>query len=111
MEEENSRRWILGTLASAQQDGARELVMSPGADGGTAVRYKTDGIWYDLIPAGIPWPVLVSELMGLAGARDAAFPKEAMINASHSDLRLRWTVRIVSPAADCVLQNLGSELV
>lgn len=79
MEEENSRRWILGTLASAQQDGARELVMSQGADGGTAVRYNTDGVWYDLTPGALQWPRLVSELTGLAGVRDAALPKEGSL--------------------------------
>jgi hypothetical protein len=75
------------------------------------VRYKTDGVWYDLTPGGLAWPRLVSELTGLAGVRDADFPKEGIINLAYGGVRLRFKVRVTSPAAECVLQNLGSDLV
>jgi hypothetical protein len=109
--EDADRRWVLGVLAGAQQDNARELVMSPAKDGGTAVRYKIGDAWHPWASAGVPWSRLISEVAGLAGIREAAFPKEGLIYIAYSGVRLRWKVHLTSPDSECSFQNLGSDLV
>jgi|SRR5690348_15928476 hypothetical protein len=109
--DDSERRWVLSVLAGAQQDDATELVMSPAQDGGTAVRYKVGDAWHAWASAGVPWSGLLSEVAGLAGIRDAPFPKEGLIYIAYSGVRLRWKVRLTNEDSACDFQNLGSGLV
>ena len=106
------KRWVLLVVSSAQRERATEMVMAPAPGGGTSIRYRIEGTWQDWAPApGIIWPRVASELGGLAGIRDAPFPKEGIIYVAYSGVRVRWQVRMTSPDAGCILQNLGSEMV
>jgi hypothetical protein len=111
MEQVHIKKWILGVLAGAQEDHASDLVLNKAADGAASIRYRTDGTWHEWAPAsGIEWSQVLSELAGLAGIRDAPFPKEGMIYLAHSGVRLRWQIKLTSPDAECVLRNLGSDM-
>jgi hypothetical protein len=57
----------------------------------------------------IDWPVVVSELAGLAGARDTPYPKEGIIYVAYSGVRLRWQFKMASQDSQCVLHNLGND--
>jgi hypothetical protein len=98
------KRWLLSTLAGAQRDGATDLVMEPASVDGTVFRYMGH-----TSPANrsLEWPLVVSELAGLAGVRDAPYPKEGIIHVAYSGVRLRWQLRMANQASECVLHNLG----
>ena len=53
----------------------------------------------------------MAELAGLAGIRDAPFPKQGLIHIAYSGVRLRWKVAMTNPEAECILHNLGSDMV
>ncbi|HTL58135.1 MAG TPA: hypothetical protein VL361_20780, partial [Candidatus Limnocylindrales bacterium] len=59
----------------------------------------------------LDWPVVVSELAGLAGIRDAAYPKEGIIYVAYSGVRLRWQVKMASEKSECVLHDLGRDTI
>ncbi len=59
----------------------------------------------------LDWPAVVSELAGLAGIRDAPYPKEGIIYVAYSGVRLRWQLKMTGPDEECHLHNLGDELV
>ena len=99
------KRWLSTTLAGAQQDGATDLVMEPAAGGGTVFRYM--GHCSSPAPS-LDWPAVVSELAGLAGIRDAAYPKQGIIYVAYSGVRLRWQLKMASQDKECVLHNLGN---
>jgi hypothetical protein len=98
------KRSLLGILARAQQDGATDLVMEPAPEGGTVFRYM--GQNSPPTPM-LDWPVVVSELAGLAGIRDAAYPKEGIIYVAYSGVRLRWQLKMASQDKECLLHNVG----
>ncbi len=102
------KRGLLGILAQAQRDGATDLVMEPAPDGGTIYRYM--GHSSPPTPM-LDWPVVVSELAGLASVRDAPYPKGGIIYVAYSGVRLRWQFKIACEGTECVLQNLGNETI
>ena len=74
-------RAVLGILAQAQRDGATDLVMAPAGDGGTVYRY----MGHNSPPTRfLDWPIVASELAGLAGIRNAGYPKEGIIYIAYS---------------------------
>ena len=106
------KQWVLLVLSSAQKEQASDLVIGPASGIGTSVRYKIGGAWHNWAPApGLAWPLVMSELGGLAGIRDAPFPKEGIIYLAYSGVRLRWRVQMKSLDGEGVLQNLGSNVV
>src|SRR5205823_5518369 len=105
-------RWLLGILAQSQRDNATDVAMAPDANGGTAIRYEIGGAWHNWAPApSFEWPVVVSELAGLAGLRDAPYPKEGIIYVAYSGDRLRWRLKMANQDKECVLHNLGKETI
>jgi len=102
------KRGLLSILAHAQRDGATELVMAPAGGGGTVYRYL--GRNSPPTPM-LDWAVVVSELAGLAGIRDAPYPKEGIIYVAYSGVRLRWQLKMTSQDKQCVLHNLGGKTV
>ncbi len=105
------KRAALLILSTAQQERATEVAMASASDGGTAIRYRIDGAWHDWSTAGIAWSLMVSELEGLAGIRDAPFPKEGIIYVAYSGVRLRWQINLTSRDDGCFLSDLGKEMV
>jgi hypothetical protein len=104
------KRATLLVLSQAQRGRASDLVMAPAPGGGTAIRYKIDEAWVEWVSAlGLAWPLVVSELGGLAGIRDARCPKRGIIYVAYSGVRLRWEIRMTSPVGECALHNLGSD--
>src|SRR6266403_3209328 len=93
------KRGLLGILAQAQRDGATDLVMEPAAGEGTVYRYM--GHSSPPTPT-LDWPAVVSVLAGLAGSRDAAYPKEGIIYVAFSGVRLRWQLKMASQDKECV---------
>lgn len=105
------KRGLLGILAQTQRDGATELVMAPTSDGGTSWRCNVGGTWHEAIPSPfLQWPMVVSELAGLAGIRDAPCPKEGIIYVAYSGVRLRWQLNISNETSECVLHNVGKDM-
>jgi len=105
------KRVSLLVLSQAQRDCATDLVMGPAADGGTSIQYKIDGAWCTWEPAGLAWPLVASELAGLAGIRDARYPKEGIIYAAYSGVRVRWHIKMMNQSDECILHNLGTDMV
>jgi hypothetical protein len=105
------KRATLSVLAQAQRDNATDLRMAPAADGGTAIRYKIEGAWRNWAPAGLSWPLVLSELGGLAGIRDAEFPKQGIIYVAYSGVRLRWQLEMTNHQDACLLHDLANEKV
>ena len=103
------KRAALGILAQAQRDGATELLMAPAPDGGTLFRYEVEGTWHDSASGGFSWPLVKSELGGLAGVRDAPYPKEGIIYLAYSGVRLRWRMTMANQD-ECILHTLGGEM-
>ncbi len=103
-----TKRGLLGILAQAQRDGATDLVMEPAPKRGTVYRYM--GHSSPPTPM-LEWPLVVSELAGLAGIRDAAYPKEGIIYVAYSGVRLRWQLKMPSQDKECLLHNLGVDTV
>ncbi len=100
------KRALLGILAQAQRDGAADVVIGPVADGGTVYRY----MGHSSPPTPwLAWPIVASELAGLAGIRAAPFPKEGIIYVAYSGVRLRWQLKMTGHDQDCVLHNLASD--
>ncbi len=105
------KRAALLVLSTAQRERATEVAMGPAANGGTSVRYKIDGAWHDWSTVGIAWPLMASELEGLAGIRSGPDPKEGIIYVAYSGVRLRWRINLSTRDKGCTLSNLGSETV
>ncbi len=102
------KRGVLGVLAQAQRDGATDLVMEPAPGGGTVYRY----LGHSSPPTPMfDWPTVVSELAGLAGVRNAPYPKEGIIYVAYSGVRLRWEINLTSREEGCLLSDLGNEMV
>lgn len=104
------KRAALLVLSTAQRDRATHTAMGPTAEGGTWVRYRINGTWYDWSTIGIPWPEMASELEGLAGIRGAAYPKEGIIYVAYSGVRLRWQLNVAETENGCLLSHLGPEI-
>ena len=105
-------RWVLLVVSSAQRERATDLIMAPAFDGGTRVRQKVEGTWQDWASApGLDWPLVISELGGLAGVRDEPYPKEGIIYVAYSGVRVRWQLRMASADAECLLRNLEGDIV
>jgi hypothetical protein len=86
--------------------------MAPATEGGIAVRQKVDGSWQDWAPApGLVWTLVTSELEGLAGIRGDPYPKEGIVYVAYSGVRVRWRLRMISKDEECLLHNLGNDLV
>ena len=104
MSEDPIQRFIRLVLFQAQQDHATELVIAPAASEGSPVKYKVDGTWYYLSPPPEHiLPGIVAELGRLAAFTRGPFPKEGLIDVPYSGVRLRWTIRMASANADCIL--------
>ncbi len=106
-----ARRAALLILSTAVRERATEMTMGPTTDGWTAIRYRIDGTWHDWSNAGIEWPLMLSQLEGLAGVRNAPYPKEGIIYVAYSGVRVRWQINMASQDRDCFLSNLASETV
>lgn len=105
------KRAALLILSTAVRERAAEMTMGPTNDGWTSIRYRIDGAWHDWNKAGIEWSLMVSELEGLAGVRNAPYPKEGIIYVAYSGVRVRWQINVASPDKDCFLSNLRGETV
>src|SRR5262249_51096448 len=106
------KRAALLVVAQAQRDGATDLVLTRSSDGGTSMRYQINGTWRNWTPApGLIWPLLLSELGGLAGIRQAPFPKQGIIYVAYSGLRLRWHLKMTNQNDECSLRNLGTQTI
>lgn len=105
------KRAALLVLSTAQREQATEVAMGPAANGGTFVRYRINAAWHDWSTVGIAWPLMLSELEGLAGVRSAPYPKEGIIYVAYSGVRLRWQINWTSQDNACLLSNLGNETV
>lgn len=105
------RRAALLILSSAVRERATEMTMGPTTERWTSIRYRIDGTWHDWSKAGIEWPLMLSELEGLAGVRRAPYPKEGIIYVAYSGVRIRWQINVTSRDKSCFLSNLGSETV
>ena len=105
------KRAALLVLSTAQRERATDVAMAPATNGGTSIRYRIDTAWHDWSTAGIAWPLMVSELEGLAGIRGAPYPKEGIIYIAYSGVRLRWQINLTSHDDGCLLSNLGNETV
>ncbi len=104
------KRWVLLVLSSAQREAATDLIMAPATEGGISIRYRIDGAWHDWAPThGLAWTPVVSELGGLAGIRDAPFPKAGIIYVAYSGVRVRWQIFMTSSEAGCALHHLGGD--
>lgn len=102
------KRWLLSIIAQAQRDGATDLVMEQAPGGGTVHRY----MGHSSPPSPmLDWPLVVSELSGLAGIREAPYPKEGIIYVAYSGVRLRWQLKMTNENSECVLHNLGTEMI
>jgi type II secretory ATPase GspE/PulE/Tfp pilus assembly ATPase PilB-like protein len=102
--EDAIRRFIRLVLLQAQQDRATELVIAPAGGGGTPIRYKVDGTWYEMSP--FPSHIrsgVVTELERMAQLLEGPFPKEGIVGVAVAGTQLRWRVRITGADADCVL--------
>ncbi len=100
------KRAALGILAASQRDGATDLVVSPGAEGGTSIRYRIHSTWHNWSPCGLPWQLMAAEFGGLAGIREAPYPKQGIIYMAYSGVRLRWHIEMVNDN-ECNLHDLG----
>src|SRR5512138_1660613 len=101
MSEEPIKRFILLVLFQAQQDHATELSIGPVSSGGSPIRYRVGGAWYDVSPP--PEQIMrgvVEELGRLAAFTNRPFPKEGLIDVPYSGVRLRWVIRMASADAD-----------
>jgi hypothetical protein len=85
------------------------MTMGPASDAGTSIQYRIDGAWHDWSTAGIAWPLMVAELEGLAGVRNKPYPKEGIIYAAYSGVRIRWQINLMSRDKSCFMSNLGNE--
>ena len=103
------KRAALLILSTAQRERATDVAMGPAPDGGSFVRYRIDGVWHDWSTVGIAWPLMVSELEGLAGVRGAQYPKDRIIYIAYSGVRLRWQINLTGQDNGCLLSNLGNE--
>jgi hypothetical protein len=82
--------------------------MEPTPDGETVYRY----MGHSSTPSpALKWPIVVSELAGLAGVRNQPYPKEGIVYVGYSGVRLRWQFRMMSESSSGVLRNLGNEMV
>src|SRR5262249_23641795 len=95
-------------LFGAQRDHATDLCLGPATDGGTALRSKIEGTWHNWSGATPTWPRVAAELERLAGFREGPHPKEGTVDLAYSvAIRLRWTIRMTSPDAECILTRIG----
>ena len=100
------RRFINLVLMQAHQDCATELIfgVAPADSGGTPIKYKVEGRWYDLGP--FPSHIrrhAVSELRKMAGLAKAQFPLDGVLAVRLSKALLVWRLRISDPDAECIL--------
>ncbi len=66
------------------------------------------GTWHDWSTPTFMWPRVAAELERLAGLREGPYPKEGAIDLAYSvAIRLRWTIKIMGPEAECVLARIG----
>jgi len=104
MNEEPIKRFTLLVLFQAQQDHATELTIGLASTGRPAIRYKVGGTWHDWSPPPAHiMPDVAAELGRLAAFSDTPFPKEGLIDVPFGGVRLRWSIRVTSADADCVL--------
>ena len=104
MSDDPTKRFTLLVLVQAWQDNATELVIASSAGGGARIRYRVAGSLYEMSPPpSHVIPGVVAELGRLAGIPEGAFPKEGTVDVEFSGVRLEWKMRMVSPAADCIL--------
>jgi type II secretory ATPase GspE/PulE/Tfp pilus assembly ATPase PilB-like protein len=100
------RRFIMLLLTLAAQESATELVIGGASEsgGGTPIRYKVQGRWYELSP--FPSNIrarLVRELGKLAGLRSGQYPQDGILSVPLNERRIAWRIQVAAPAAECVL--------
>ena len=101
------RRFIHLVLFQAQQDGATELVIGVDSAAGTPIRYKVGGAWYEMSPfPSQVRPGVVSELARMANLPAGHIPGEGVVDLSFGEVRLKWTVAIVSAEGECRLERV-----
>ena len=104
MVEDPIKRFTLLVLFQAQQDRATKLTVAPAARGGSPIKYKVGGTWYDMAPPPAHiLPAVVAELGRLAAFANRPFPREGLIDVPYSGIRLRWVIRMTSLEEDCIL--------
>jgi hypothetical protein len=54
---------------------------------------------------------MASELAGLAGMRDRPCLKEGIIYVAYSGVRLRWGIKMKNQGEECILHDLGKDVV
>jgi hypothetical protein len=101
------RRFIHLVLFQSQQDRATELVVGIATPSGVPIRYKLEGMWYEMSP--FPSHIradVVSELLRMAGFHAGQVPGEGVLNASFGDIRLRWMVAMTSADGECKIRRV-----
>lgn len=94
-------------LFQAQQDHAKELVISNSAGTGAAVRYKVADNWHDWkSPSHELAAAIIGEIGRLAKFTKRPYPKEGLIDVPYSGVRLLWAARMASADGDCVLSPI-----
>ena len=123
MNEELINQLTLAFLLQMLRTDAMELTIGPASKGGSPIRYRVGGTWYDMSPQTAQFGLVgldgkaetinitqpdvvtqvVAELGRLAGFSSRPFPKEALIDVLWGAHRLRWVVRAACADADYVL--------
>ena len=104
MNEELIKQFTLLVLFQAQQDHATELTIGVASRRRSAIRYKVGGTWYDMSPPPAHiLPGVVAELERLADFANQPYPKQGLIDVACGGSRLRWTIRMTSADAECLL--------
>ena len=102
------RRFIHLLLFQAQQDAATELVIGVTPEGkDTPIRYKAEGVCYDMsFPSHIRVGV-VAELARLAKLPVGQFPSQGVLDVALKGVHLKWTVGMKSADGDCILVRVN----
>ena len=101
------RRFIRLVLFQAQQDQATELIIGVASPSEVPIKYKVEGIWYEMspFPAHIRGDV-VSELVRMAKFHAGHIPGEGVLDERVGDVRLRWIVATMNADGECMLVRL-----
>jgi hypothetical protein len=102
------RNFINLVLFQAKQDRAMELVIGIALpSGGTPIRYKVENVWHELspFPSHIR-PGVISEILQIAKMAAGQFPNEGILDVTFGNVRVKWTVRITSADAECMLVRI-----
>lgn len=102
------QKFIQLVLFQSQQDGATESVIGVAKPNrGLPIKYKVKNSWHGMAPAPSHIRVgVISEIMQMAKMPAGQFPNEGVLDIILGSVRFRWTVRMTSMDAECVLVRI-----